>query len=91
MQLDGLNYQEMSEVLGVSPENYIPVRLNRIRKQLADQFGKEQTMNFEGLQIRVQNMKTKIPFRVGRIRSGLPRAVSATIIPTHAADRDVHK
>jgi RNA polymerase sigma-70 factor (ECF subfamily) len=36
MQLDGLSYQEMSEVLGIS-ENYIGVKLTRIRKQLADQ------------------------------------------------------
>ena len=36
MHLDGLSYQEMSEVLGIS-ENYIGVKLNRIRKQLADQ------------------------------------------------------
>ena len=35
MQLDGLSYQEMAEVLGIS-ENYIGVKLNRIRKQLAD-------------------------------------------------------
>jgi RNA polymerase sigma-70 factor, ECF subfamily len=36
MHLDGISYQEMSEVLGMS-ENYIGVKLNRIRKQLADQ------------------------------------------------------
>jgi RNA polymerase sigma-70 factor (ECF subfamily) len=36
MHLDGLSYQEMSEVLGIS-ENYIGVKLNRIRKQLAEQ------------------------------------------------------
>ena len=36
MQLDGLSYQEMAEVIGIS-ENYIGVKLNRIRKQLADQ------------------------------------------------------
>ena len=36
MHLDGLSYQEMSEVLGIS-ENYVGVKLNRIRKQLADQ------------------------------------------------------
>ena len=36
MQLDGLSYQEMAEVLGIS-ENYIGVKLTRIRKQLADQ------------------------------------------------------
>jgi RNA polymerase sigma-70 factor (ECF subfamily) len=36
MHLEGLSYQEMAEVLGIS-ENYIGVKLNRIRKQLADQ------------------------------------------------------
>ena len=36
MHLDGLSYQEMAEVLGIS-ENYIGVKLNRIRKQLGDQ------------------------------------------------------
>ena len=36
MHLDCLSYQEMAEVLGIS-ENYIGVKLNRIRKQLADQ------------------------------------------------------
>ena len=36
MHLDGLSYQEMAEVLGIS-ENYIGVKLNRLRKQLADQ------------------------------------------------------
>ena len=36
MHLDGLSYQEMAEVVGIS-ENYIGVKLNRIRKQLADQ------------------------------------------------------
>lgn len=36
MHLDGLSYQDMAEVLGIS-ENYIGVKLNRIRKQLADQ------------------------------------------------------
>ncbi len=35
MQLDGLSYQEMAEILGIS-ENYIGVKLTRIRKQLAD-------------------------------------------------------
>ena len=35
MHLDGLSYQEMAEVLGIS-ENYIGVKLTRIRKQLAD-------------------------------------------------------
>jgi RNA polymerase sigma-70 factor (ECF subfamily) len=36
MHLDGLSYEEMAEVLGIS-ENYIGVKLNRIRQQLADQ------------------------------------------------------
>jgi len=36
MHLDGLSYQEMAEVLGIS-ENYIGVKLNHLRKQLADQ------------------------------------------------------
>ncbi len=36
MHLDGRSYQEMAEVLGIS-ENYIGVKLNRIRKQLAEQ------------------------------------------------------
>jgi len=36
MHLDGVSYQEMAEVLGIS-ENYIGVKLNRIRKRLADQ------------------------------------------------------
>jgi RNA polymerase sigma-70 factor (ECF subfamily) len=36
MHLDGLSYAEMAEVLGIS-ENYIGVKLNRIRKQLAEQ------------------------------------------------------
>src|ERR1022692_1553446 len=36
MHLDGLSYQEMAEVVGIS-ENYLGVKLNRIRKQLADQ------------------------------------------------------
>jgi RNA polymerase sigma-70 factor (ECF subfamily) len=36
MHLDGLSYLEMAEVLGIS-ENYIGVKLNRIRKQLAEQ------------------------------------------------------
>ena len=35
MHLDGVSYQEMAEVLGIS-ENYIGVKLNRIRKQLAE-------------------------------------------------------
>jgi len=35
MHLDGLSYQEMAEVVGIS-ENYIGVKLNRIRRQLAD-------------------------------------------------------
>jgi RNA polymerase sigma-70 factor (ECF subfamily) len=40
MHLDGLSYQEMAEVLGISESistNYIGVKLNRIRKQLAEQ------------------------------------------------------
>ena len=37
MHLDGLSYQEMVEVLGIS-ENYIGVKLNRLRKQLAEQW-----------------------------------------------------
>jgi RNA polymerase sigma-70 factor, ECF subfamily len=36
MHLDGLSYSEMAEVLGIS-ENYVGVKLNRIRKELADQ------------------------------------------------------
>jgi RNA polymerase sigma-70 factor (ECF subfamily) len=36
MHLDGLSYSEMADVLGIS-ENYIGVKLNRIRRQLADQ------------------------------------------------------
>ena len=39
MHLDGLSYQEIAEVLGIS-ENYVGVKLTRIRKQLSDQFGK---------------------------------------------------
>jgi RNA polymerase sigma-70 factor (ECF subfamily) len=35
MHLDGLGYREMSEVLGISESN-VGVKLNRIRKQLAD-------------------------------------------------------
>jgi RNA polymerase sigma-70 factor (ECF subfamily) len=35
MHLDGLSYSEMAEVLGIS-ENYIGVKLNRIRQQLAE-------------------------------------------------------
>ena len=35
MHLDGLSYQEMAEVLGIS-ENYLGVKLNRLRKQLAE-------------------------------------------------------
>jgi len=35
MHLDGLSYQEMADVLGIS-ENYVGVKLNRIRKQLAE-------------------------------------------------------
>ena len=36
MHLDGLSYREMSEVLGIS-ENYVGVKLNRIRAQLGEQ------------------------------------------------------
>ena len=36
MHLDGLSYSEMAEVLGIS-KNYIGVKLNRLRKQLAEQ------------------------------------------------------
>ncbi|HEX3625325.1 MAG TPA: RNA polymerase sigma factor [Verrucomicrobiae bacterium] len=36
MHLDGVSYQEMSEILGIS-ENYIGVKLSRIRNELADQ------------------------------------------------------
>jgi RNA polymerase sigma-70 factor, ECF subfamily len=35
MHLDGLSYQEMAEVLGIS-ENYIGVKLNHIRAHLVD-------------------------------------------------------
>jgi RNA polymerase sigma-70 factor (ECF subfamily) len=35
MHLDGLSYREMSEVLGIT-ENHVGVKLNRIRKQLAE-------------------------------------------------------
>jgi RNA polymerase sigma-70 factor, ECF subfamily len=35
MHLDGLSYREMAEVLGIT-ENYVGVKLNRIRKQLAE-------------------------------------------------------
>ena len=35
MHLDGLSYREMSEVLGIT-ENNVGVRLNRVRKQLAE-------------------------------------------------------
>lgn len=35
MHLDGLSYADMAEVLGIS-ENYIGVKLNRIRKQLGE-------------------------------------------------------
>ena len=35
MHLDGLSYQEMAKVLGIS-ENYVGVKLNRIRQQLAE-------------------------------------------------------
>ncbi len=36
MHLDALSYREMSDVLGIS-ENHVGVKLNRIRKQLAEQ------------------------------------------------------
>ena len=36
MHLDGLSYKEMAEVLGIT-EDYVGVKLNRIRKQLAGQ------------------------------------------------------
>ena len=36
MHLDGLSYREMSEVLGIS-ENHVGVKLNRIRRHLAEQ------------------------------------------------------
>ncbi len=35
MHLDGLSYQEMAEVLGISV-NHVGVKLNRIKKQLAE-------------------------------------------------------
>jgi RNA polymerase sigma-70 factor (ECF subfamily) len=35
MHLDGLSYQEMAEVLGMS-ENYVGVKLNRLHQQLAE-------------------------------------------------------
>jgi RNA polymerase sigma-70 factor (ECF subfamily) len=35
MHLDGLSYQQMAEVLGIT-ENYVGVKLNRIRQQLAE-------------------------------------------------------
>ncbi|MDB6119790.1 MAG: polymerase sigma factor, sigma-70 family [Verrucomicrobiaceae bacterium] len=35
MLLDDLSYREMADVLGIS-ENYVGVKLNRVRKQLAD-------------------------------------------------------
>lgn len=35
MHLDGLSYREMSEVLGIT-ETHVGVKLNRIRKQLAE-------------------------------------------------------
>jgi RNA polymerase sigma-70 factor (ECF subfamily) len=35
MHLDGLSYQEMSQIAGIS-ENYIGVKLNRIRKELLE-------------------------------------------------------
>lgn len=40
MHLDGLSYREMSEVMGIS-ENYIGVKLNRIRSKLADELQRE--------------------------------------------------
>ena len=36
MHLDGRSYEEMAEVLGIS-ENYVGVKLNRIRNKLAEQ------------------------------------------------------
>jgi RNA polymerase sigma-70 factor (ECF subfamily) len=36
MHLDGLSYREMAEILGIS-ENHVGVKLNRIRKHLADE------------------------------------------------------
>jgi RNA polymerase sigma-70 factor (ECF subfamily) len=36
MLLDGRSYQEMADVVGIS-ENYVGVKLNRIRKELAEQ------------------------------------------------------
>ncbi len=38
MHLDGLSYQEIADVVGIS-ENYLGVKLTRIRKQLADLLG----------------------------------------------------
>ena len=35
MHLDGVSYREMSEVLGITESN-VGVRLNRVRKQLAE-------------------------------------------------------
>jgi RNA polymerase sigma-70 factor, ECF subfamily len=40
MHLDGLTYQEISEVLGIS-ENYVGVKLNRIRKELSERIGEK--------------------------------------------------
>jgi len=40
MHLDGLSYREMSDVMGIS-ENYIGVKLNRIRNKLADELQRE--------------------------------------------------
>jgi RNA polymerase sigma-70 factor (ECF subfamily) len=37
MHLDGLSYQEMAEVLGIS-ETYVGVKLTRLRRQLAEQW-----------------------------------------------------
>ena len=42
MHLEGLSYQEMAEVAGIS-ENYIGVKLTRIRKQLAEQLKRNQS------------------------------------------------
>ena len=38
MHLDGLTYRGIAQVLGIS-ENYVGVKLNRIRKELAERFG----------------------------------------------------
>lgn len=39
MYLDGVTYGEIAEVLGIS-ENYVGVKLSRIRKELTERFGK---------------------------------------------------